>query len=63
MGVIGRPCVEMPINHKSTEPNFLRCPRVTKDIWCIFGIGDGSGIHTGTTWSYGTPSYLKYSRP
>ena len=48
--------VEMPINPKSTEPNFVRCPRISKSIWCIFGIGDGSGIHTGTTWSYDTPS-------
>ena len=49
--------------YDSRVVNFLKCPRVTKDIWCIFGIGDGSGIHTGTTWSYDTPSYLKYSRP
>ena len=49
--------------YDSRVDNFVKCPSVTKDIWCIFGIGDGGEIHTGTTWSYDTPSYLKYSRP
>ena len=32
-------------------------------FWCVEGGQDGSILESGTTWSYGTPSYTAYSRP
>ena len=35
----------------------------TDNIWCVIGRQEGSILESGTTWSYGTPSYTAYSRP
>ena len=36
---------------------------VAEERWCVGGRQQGSILESGTTWSYGTPSYTTYSRP
>ena len=40
------------------------CLRTGADnIWCVLRRQEGSILESGTTWSYGTPSYTTYIRP